>query len=443
MKLRGIKINKKIVIGIVVVILIVSSAGTWKVIRDKKIKLAADQKNSMKAKVVAFEMVTGSGTIKSSNKFEVTPAVMGKIKKVYFKEGDKVKTKDLMFEIDSSGAQANLDKLTNAMQQAKLEQNNNLSLLGKLTSTAPISGQISNILVKKGDIISKGTPVVTIADRSKLKLTVPFNSEQIKSITIGLKAIVYLDATSQSVTGIVSYINPGSHATEQSGKLFSVEILIDNPGAIKDGQKASAEINGASGPISSPESGLLSYAISQVIQSDSDGKVDIIDLKEDQFVNKGSMLMTLSNEIVVAAKDASELKIKDLQAQLDYARKQLEDYKIYSPMDGTISKQDIKVGEIPKSGEAISYLSDLAHMELVVSIDDIDITKIKLGQKASVVVDALPSTATKPLELLVTKISVEGTTVNGTTTYPVTFANINVAQVKSGMNANIEIKVTK
>jgi HlyD family secretion protein len=242
---------------------------------------------------------------------------------------------------------------------------------------------------------------------------------------------------------MVSYINSSSHSTDQSGKLFNVEILIDNPGAIKDGQKASAEINGASGPISSPANGLLTYAISTVIQCDSDGKVENIDLKEDQFVNKGTILMTLRNETVVAARETSELKIKDLQAQLDYAKKQLEDYKIYSPMDGTISKQDIKVGEIPKSGQVISYLSDLSQMELVVSIDDTDITKIKLGQKASVKVDALNETSTKPLELIVTKIAVEGTTVNGTTTYPVTFAINNVDQVKSGMNANIEIKVDK
>ncbi|MBU3143450.1 HlyD family efflux transporter periplasmic adaptor subunit [Clostridium sp. CF012] len=441
MKLSGLKINRKIVIGSIVVILIVSLGGI-KVIHDRKIK-AASKKGAITQKAVPSEVVTGSGTIKSSNKFEVTPAVNGKVKKVYFKEGDKVKTKDLMFEIDSAGAQANVNKLVNAVEQAKLEQNNNLVQIGKLTLKAPISGQISNILVKKGDIILKGTPVVTIADRAKLKLTVPFNSEQTKNITIGLKATVYLNATSQAVTGIVSYINPNSHSTDQSGKLFNVEILIDNPGAIKDGQKATAEINGASGPISSPENGLLSYASSQVLQCDSDGKVSSIDLKEDQFINAGTILMTLRNEAIVAVRDASELKIKDLQVQLDYAKKQLEDYKIYSLMDGTITKQDIKVGETPKSGEPISYLSDLAHMELVVSIDDIDITKIKLGQKASVVIDALPITSTKPLELVVTKISVEGTTVNGTTTYPVTFAIDNVAQVKSGMNANIEIKINK
>jgi len=441
-KLSGLKFNRKIVIVIIVVI-IIGSLALVKGMLDKKSKLAVNEKGLVTEKAETVEVVTGSGTIKSSSKFEVTPVVIGKITKVYFKEGDKVKKRDLMFEIDSAGAQANVDKLMNAMQQAKLEQNNNLSLIGKLNLAAPISGQVSNILVKKGDIILKSTPIVTIADRSKLKLIVPFNSEQIRNIKSGLKAIVYIDSISQSVTGVVSYISPGAHVTDQSGKIFNVEILMDNPGGIKEGQKASAEVNGVSGPIESPESGLLSYASSQILQSDSDGKVGSIDLKEDQFVSRGTVLMTLTNEAIVAARDASQLKIKDLQTQLDYAKKQLEDYKIYSPMDGTISKQDIKVGEMPKNGEVISYLSDLSQMELVVSIDDTDITKIKLGQKASVKVDALTETTSKPLELEVTKIPVEGITINGTTTYAVTFAINNVTQVKSGMNANVEIKIKK
>ena len=443
MKLNGLKINRKIVIGAIIVILIVSSASILKVTQDKKIKLAADQKASMKTKAVLFDVVTASGTIKSSNTFEVTPAVTGKVKKVYFKEGDKVKANDLMFEIDSAGVEANVDKLMNAIEQAKLEQNNNLALIGKLILIAPISGQISNILVNKGAIILKGTPIVTIADRSKLKLTVPFNSEQVKNITIGLKATIYLTSTSQSVAGIVSYVNLGSHSTDQSGKLFNVEILINNPGAIKDGQKANAEINAPSGSITSPENGLLSYISSQILQCESDGKVTNMNLKEDQFINKGTAILSLKNDSILSTNDASVLKIKDLEMQLDYAKKQLIDYKIYSPIDGTISKQNIKAGEMPKIGEAISYLSDLTHMELVVSIDDTDISKIKLGQKTSVKVDALQGTITKPLELVVTKIAVEGTTVNGTTTYPVTFAINNANEVKSGMNANIEIKINK
>lgn len=435
------KVNRKLILGIVIAILLISSAGIYKLTNNAKTKSMLNQKTLVADTSV---VITGSGTVKSDNTFQVIPVTNGKVTKVYFKEGDKVKAKDLMFEIDSSEAEMSIKKLTNALEQAKLQLNNDLIQNGYLTVTAPFSGQISNTLVKKGDVlVTLGSPVLTLADRSKLKLTVPFNSAQISKMVIGLKAEVSINNINQSVEGTVSYINPNFHATDESGKLYNVEILIDNPGALKEGQKASAVINVDNEQISSTVSGSLSYVNSVILKTNSIGKVEKIDLKEDQYVNAGDVLMLLTNDAVSTAKDADNLKIQDLQLQLDYAKKQLEDCKIYAPMDGTISKQDIKVGQMIKINDVISSIADLDHMKLVVDIDDTDIAKIKLGQKASVKIDGLSETSTKPIELEVTKIPVEGNTVNGTTTYPITLSIDNVSEMKIGMNANIEIKVDK
>lgn len=432
------EVKRKYIIGAAVLILI-GSAGVYKYISGKSKSVS----NTKTSSTDNFVVITGSGTVKSSNTFQVTPAVNGKITKVYFKQGDKVKANDLLFEIDSSDAEMNVTKLTNALEQAKLALKNDSVQIGYLNVTAPFSGQVSNILVKKGDVIAQGAPVLTLADRSKLKLTIPFNNAQISRMRLGLKAEVYISNINEAVTGTISYINPNSHSTDEIAKLFNVEILIDNPGALKEGQNASAVIDSDSGQISSPGNGELTYANTVVIESNSPGQVGNINLKEDQYVNKGSVLMSLNNNTVTTARDADNLKIQDLQSQLDYAKKQLENYKIYSPMDGTISKQDKKIGELIKIGDVISSIADLNHMELVVDIDDTDITNIKLGQRASVKVDALSETSSKPLDLEVTKIPVEGDTINGTTTYPVTLSIDNVPDIKIGMNANIEIKVKK
>lgn len=443
MKIKDLKLNRKLVIGIAAVLLIGGSAFAYKSISDAKRKAAENQKAASVTKTDSSIIITGSGTIKSANTYKITPITNGKIKSVYFKEGDKVKANDLMFELDSADAELNVKKLNSALSQAKLELKNNLTSIGYLSIKAPFSGQVSNVLVKQGDVITQGARLLTIADRSKLKLTVPFNSAQINEMKPGLKSEVYLTNIGQAVEGTISYINYNSHATDQSGKLFNVEIVIDNPGALKEGIDASAVVDTASGQISSLEAGTLAYVNSVVIQSNSGGQVASIDLKEDQYVNKGDALLTLSNDIVSTAKDATNLKIQDLEAQLEYAKKQVEDSKIYAPMDGTISKQTIKVGEVVKSGDIISTLTDLDHMELVVSIDETDITNIKLGQKASVKIDALPEATSKSLELKVIKIPVEGDIVNGTTTYPVTFSIDNIPELKAGMNANIEIKIDK
>jgi len=433
-------LSRKKIIGIVI-ILIISAAGVYKY-QDGKTKTASKQ---IDAPTDDFFVITGSGTIKSSNTFQVAPVVNGKITKIFFKEGDKLKANDLMFEIDSSDAEMNIKKISNALEQAKLVLRNDLNQVGYLNITAPFNGQVSNILVKKGDVIVQGAHVLTLTDRSKLKLTVPFNYAQINQMQLGHKAEVYINNINQVVTGAVAYINPNSNSntTEQFAKLFNVEILIDNPGALKEGQYANAVIDTDSGKISSPQNGVLTYANSVVIQSNSAGQVGNIDLKEDQYVKQGSVLMTLSNNTVTASIEADNLKIQDIQTQLDYAKKQIEDYKIYAPMDGTITKQDKKVSELVRTGDVISSLADLEHMDLVVDIDDTDIANIKLGQKASTKVDALSETSSKPLELEITKIPIEGSTLNGITTYPVTLSIDNTPSIKIGMNATIEIKIDK
>ena len=434
------KINRKYIAGIVVLI-IAGTAGVYKYM-DAKSKPVSNPNNSVKDD---FMVITGSGTVKSANTFEVAPIVGGKITKLYFQEGDKVKANDLMFEVDSSDAEMNVEKLSNALEQAKLGLKNDLVQMGYLNIYAPISGQVSNILVKEGNVVSPGTNVLTITDRSKLKLTLQFNDAQIKRMKPGDRADVYINDTNQITTGTVSYINsnPSSNQADQVAKLFNVEILIDNPGTLKEGLYANATINSDSGKIPSSQNGVLSYLNSTVIQSLSAGQVEKINLKEDQFVDQGSILMTLTNNAVTAARDADNLKIQDLESQLKYAKKQLENYKIYAPMDGTILKQNKKSGEPVVAGEVVSSLVDLENLELVVDIDDADIANIKLGQKASVKFDALSDTTTKPMELVVTKLPIAGNILNGTTTYPVTLKIDNVAKIKIGMNANIEIKINK
>lgn len=442
-KKSGLKANRRIIIGIIAVILLAGMAAAARLIINSKTKAALSQNAVVKEKAEAFELITGSGNIRPADKFEITPSVTGKIKRVYFKEGDKVKKNDLMFEIVSSAAEENIKRLRNSLEQCDLDLKNNSKQFQKLVITSPINGQISDILVKKDDSVYKSAnmPLLTIADRSKLKLTVPFDGELIKNIKPGDKARVLLTEEMQYIEGSVRNIYSSSSSEGNSGRVSDVEILIDNPGAIKEGQKANVEIDSVDSSITSLDSGVLSYINSQVLKSDADGIVSSINLKEDQLVKAGTVLLTLKNDDLTAAREALNLKIKDLKEQLDYAKKQLEDYKIYAPINGTITSQDIKEGEIPRTGEPVSYISDLDHMELVVPIDDADIKKIKIGQEASVNIDALPETTDAPLILKVSKIAVEGNSVNGTTTYPVTFAIPNSTELKSGMNANIEIRV--
>ena len=84
-------------------------------------------------------------------------------------------------------------------------------------------------------------------------------------------------------------------------------------------------------------------------------------------------------------------------------------------------------------------------MEFDVLVDELDIAKVKVGQKVNVTVDALQQTSTIPLKGVVKVIAVKGTSTNGVTTYPIT-VSINGAgnnfsnfmRIRNGKNAGLK-----
>lgn len=381
--------------------------------------------------------VTGSGAISSSSRVDVYPGVNSTITKTYFKEGDKVKAGDLMYELDDSDALLNIENIRNNIEQTQISQNSTESDISKLKVIAPASGYISGLTAREGDNAGKGSTVLSISESSEFKLTVPFNS--FVKINIGQEAEVVFPGSFESLTGKVTAVSDKTTTTSEGSVLKNVEISVPNPGYSLEGQTAQVNINS----YSSVENGTFAFAENISVKSESGGTIKKLYVSNDQYVKKGTVLMELSNDDLISSRDTTALRIKDLQNQLDNAEKQLENYKIKAPISGTIITQDTATGDSAEKGTLLSTISDPDHMEFSIPIDELDIAKIQVGQKASITVDALPDSSTTPLTGEVTKIAVEGTSTNGVTTYPVTISVNETSKLKAGMNANAEIMISQ
>ena len=385
--------------------------------------------------------VTGAGSITSSNRLEVTPQTEGTITKVYFKEGDTVKSGDLMFEMDDYAAKLSVEKIKTNIADAQLTQKNNVNGIAKLSIRAPFKGQISNLSVKEGDTLGKNSTLFTLKDQSKLKMTVSFNAANYGQVTKGMTATVNLQSLMQSVNGTVNYVGNKTYSTSMGGEIFDVEIMVENPGSLNEGIKASAEIETDRGVQYSTNNGTLNFINNSILKTDTGGTISKINVREGQFVGTNEVVIEFTNDELVLSKDSYDVNLMDYQGQLESAIKELGYYKIYASIDGTIVKQSTKVGNVVKSGAVISTVADGKQLEFPVSIDELDIAKIKVGQPVNVTIDALTSTVLKPLEGEVSKIAIEGTSSNGVTTYPVTIKVKNPDLLRGGMNANAEIMV--
>lgn len=102
-----------------------------------------------------------------------------------------------------------------------------------------------------------------------------------------------------------------------------------------------------------------------------------------------------SYDIAKARLEAAEFAVESAQASLSEAQEDLERTRIFSPMDGTVSKLDVELGERVvgtgmQAGTEMMRISRLNQMELEIDVNENDVVNVSLGDTASIEVDAYP-----------------------------------------------------
>ncbi len=431
------KIFKFTAIGLAVIV--AASAVLYFTVFNKSRAASADlqQRTERVIKGTLTNSIEGSGPIASSTRKEISPKMASTVEKVYFKEGDTVKKGDLMFELDDTDALLDIENTKNNIEQTQLTQDDNLESIAELTVKAPFSGQVTELNIKEGDSVTG--PILKITDTSKLKLRVPFNGQGISEMQLGKTVTVNLQELMQSVEGTVTYVSKKPFTSAAGGQLYNVEITIDNPGSLTEGMTAGAEADIGGTAVSSVQSGTLAYINSKVLRSGSGAVVNKVNVMNNEYVNEGDIIAELENENLQLNLNSTQLKLKNLQQQLEIQQEQLLNYKLTAPCNGTIMTQNVTLGDTVSAGKVLAAVADMDSLEFQVSIDELDISKIEVGQDVKITADALAETTDAPLTGKVTKVSMEGSGSNGVTTYPVTISLDKNEKLKVGMNVNGEI----
>ena len=92
----------------------------------------------------------------------------------------------------------------------------------------------------------------------------------------------------------------------------------------------------------------------------------------------------------------AQSSVRSAQAGLEEARRNLDKTTIYSPVNGTVSKLNVKKGErvvgtSQMAGTEIMRIANLREMEVRVSVNENDIINVTLGDSADVEVDSYAS----------------------------------------------------
>jgi HlyD family secretion protein len=100
-----------------------------------------------------------------------------------------------------------------------------------------------------------------------------------------------------------------------------------------------------------------------------------------------------ANDVAKNTFESSLHEIERAQAGSSQARDQLSKTTIYSPIDGTVTVLNSKLGERlvatgQFAGTEVMRVADLSHMEARVDVNENDVVNVKIGDKAEVKIDA-------------------------------------------------------
>src|SRR3989344_2383078 len=131
-------------------------------------------------------------------------------------------------------------------------------------------------------------------------------------------------------------------------------------------------------------------------------------------------------------------KILAQEASVDNFRAQLAKTIIRAPINGTVTIQNAKAGEIVGAGTAVISLISETNFEIEANVPEADVAKIHLDDKAETTLDAYGSGVV--FETAVSAIDPAETIIEGVATYKTTlqFAGKD-ERIKSGMTANVDI----
>ena len=240
--------TKRIVFTILGVLVLIGILGGIKGLQSNRMIAIGSQSSpppeTVTTAVVQTEsweaLITSVGSLESVQGVILTAELPGKITRIAFEPGTKVKAGDLLLQQDISSEQAQLRAAEAAVALTKLELERSSKLLGKKavaqakydsddalhkqalaqiegiratirkkTIRAPFAGSLGIRLVNLGQVINEGEPIVSLQTLDPIFVNFSLPQQQLAQVKPDLKVRVSTDALAgQVIEGEITAISP-------------------------------------------------------------------------------------------------------------------------------------------------------------------------------------------------------------------------------------------
>ncbi len=240
--------------------------------------------------------------------------------------------------------------------------------------------------------------------------------------------------------------------TELSASLEKQQDVLKLNLAKKTLEKAQAQFLEAEKLYIRKEELFAQKFISQQEMDSSKTSVDVA--KADVESQKSSLQIAeeyLQRNQKISQQDIASAKarLQSERASLKAAMENLKYTRVYAPLSGLVTFRGVEEGEMvasesfgKQSGTTIITISDLSEMYATADVDEVDMAKLKTGQKAEITLDAIPDETFQGeiVEIGMQSSRIQNPGTNEISTFPIKIKIISSdKRLKPGMSCNIDV----
>lgn len=244
---------------------------------------------------------------------------------------------------------------------AKVTRENIVDLLSTNGKLEPVEwasarnetpGVVQSVLVKKGQRVAKGAPILEMEVR-EAKAALDSANARIAQIRVELDTIA-----------------KGGRAAELAaidGSLASAKVELANA------QKEVSELERLAA-----RNAATAFELTTAKQRVTAAQVQIQSLDSRRASLAGA-----------ADRAAAEARLRDAESARKLAERQIELGTVRAPMSGTVYQLDVRAGDYIQPGTLVASVGDIAHLRALIYVDEPELGRVGVGKPVSITWDAL------------------------------------------------------
>ncbi|MGE5592271.1 MAG: HlyD family secretion protein [Betaproteobacteria bacterium] len=337
---------------------------------------------------------------------------------------------------------------------------------GSTYDVAPkVSGTVTQVLVRQGDVVRKGQELVLLDDtearqrlqeakdnlavaeaklaeaQTQVKLAPAQNQLEVEQARVNLLnaeaklAQLKEAATTQDIEQAKSQVAQAQLSVDAASKDYERNKTLFEQGAVTRQQLESAEnkyltavesLKSAQQKLDSLLAGPDPDELAAAEAAVSQAKLNLSLAEANADTTSAQQQLLTAQAQVVQARNAVSAAERDLALT-----------RIVSPIDGTVTQVAAQVGQLVGQSSVLAVVADLTNLQVVANVDETDVHSVKVGQHADVMVESIPD---KVFNGVVESVASQGKVISSVVYFEVTVkVTDDTRTLKPGMTADVDI----